>query len=316
MRPCANGNVLGFQFTPLREGRHKAFVDKFKPKLFQFTPLREGRPARRRVPRPRCNFNSRPSARGDAIYNKADFQYARISIHAPPRGATKRDGEKKEHIVFQFTPLREGRQSRQASSGSAWTFQFTPLREGRLEQTGLKKGELISIHAPPRGATFPWRLQCGAFLFQFTPLREGRPNPLMISFSRSISIHAPPRGATVADFSLVDEEEQFQFTPLREGRLLGNGVELEDDAFQFTPLREGRPGLALVVWLHRRISIHAPPRGATGRAQGVHTGAQQISIHAPPRGATCRGLYFLYRPPISIHAPPRGATMPPQVCHK
>ena len=43
VRPCANGNVLGFQFTPLREGRHKAFVDKFKPKLFQFTPLREGR---------------------------------------------------------------------------------------------------------------------------------------------------------------------------------------------------------------------------------------------------------------------------------
>ena len=39
-----------FQFTPLREGRHKAFVDKFKPKLFQFTPLREGRPQKI------CNF--------------------------------------------------------------------------------------------------------------------------------------------------------------------------------------------------------------------------------------------------------------------
>ena len=35
----------------------------------------------------------------------------------------------------------------------------------------------------------------------------------------------------------------------------------------------------------RIISIHAPPRGATGEAKTVIE-AQAISIHAPPRGAT------------------------------
>ena len=88
-RESEKGFGKAFQFTPLREGRHKAFVDKFKPKLFQFTPLREGRlfpvgnyftpdvfqftPLRegRRQEGWRNlwnrNFNSRPSARGDPI---------------------------------------------------------------------------------------------------------------------------------------------------------------------------------------------------------------------------------------------------------
>ena len=60
----------------------------------------------------------------------------RISIHAPPRGATSRDIiMKNTGKAFQFTPLREGRQG-----GSA----------------GVIAGVIISIHAPPRGAT------CGA----------------------------------------------------------------------------------------------------------------------------------------------------------
>ena len=54
--------------------------------------------------------------------------------------------------------------------------------------------------------------------------------------------------------------------------------------FQFTPLREGRlatsesPGVG-------KISIHAPPRGATVAAL-TEDGDELISIHAPPRGAT------------------------------
>ncbi len=82
-----------------------------------------------------------------------------ISIHAPPRGAThdgresccaeyfnsrpsargdaKRDGEKKEHIVFQFTPLREGRHARKRNRRKSDEFQFTPLREGRRERAAV-----------------------------------------------------------------------------------------------------------------------------------------------------------------------------------
>ena len=85
--------------------------------------------------------------------------------------------------------------------------------------------------------------------------------------------------------------------------------------FQFTPLREGRLALHQIDDAPGRISIHAPPRGATAKASG---GLDHIliSIHAPPRGATRWRRNEVSARRISIHAPPRGATMPPQVCYK
>ena len=59
----------------------------------------------------------------------------------------------------------------------------------------------------------------------------------------------------------------------------------------------------------RRISIHAPARGATRRLRRIWR-RWIISIHAPARGATtelCAAGSFLI---ISIHAPARGATFP------
>jgi len=77
---------------------------------------------------------------------------------------------------------------------------------------------------------------------------------------------------------------QFQFTPLREGRPSGEKKLSMLSRFQFTPLREGRRNRPKQYGLGQRISIHAPPRGAT---HGVDFSAgHQISIHAPPRGAT------------------------------
>ena len=55
------------------------------------------------------------------------------------------------------------------------------------------------------------------------------------------------------------------------------------------------------------ISIHAPPRGATGFAL-LLSGFYTISIHAPPRGATRVAVFQRAARIISIHAPPRGAT--------
>ena len=99
-------------------------------------------------------------------------------------------------VVFQFTPLREGRQANVQPLLLGNQFQFTPLREGRRDDGKQIAVVDISIHAPPRGAT--GRRRCtpqspryfnsrpsargdmislfGAFVkpFQFTPLREGR----------------------------------------------------------------------------------------------------------------------------------------------
>ena len=57
--------------------------------------------------------------------------------------------------------------------------------------------------------------------------------------------------------------------------------------FQFTPLREGRRPWSWFT-ICAKISIHAPPRGATGD-DGKQIAVVDISIHAPPRGATRTG---------------------------
>ena len=154
VRPCANGNVLGFQFTPLREGRHKAFVDKFKPKLFQFTPLREGR----RPSTPKSDYSAYISIhappRGATycvdVFNKPQ----NISIHAPPRGATRVNSSIKFFDYFNSRPSARGDCISKAISGCEARFQFTPLREGRHSfARAVYLHQFISIHAPPRGAT-------------------------------------------------------------------------------------------------------------------------------------------------------------------
>ena len=164
-------------------------------------------------------------------------------------------------------------------------FQFTPLREGRrCHQHLVARHRNISIHAPPRGATTTNTTRRTTTIFQFTPLREGRLKrsaPIMAAIrfqftplregrlvvtprrivDATISIHAPPRGATVlhgcaghrhsisihapprgatAEWLPTYKSEVFQFTPLREGRRERSDYIITVPKFQFTPLREGR----------------------------------------------------------------------------
>ena len=243
------------------------------PVLFQFTPLREGR----------------RSSRGGT-------------------GAVR---------LFQFTPLREGRRTAAAKWKACRRFQFTPLREGRRSlftsaavicyfnsrpsargdqrpHNALVNG-IISIHAPPRGATLRVFSHSSICSFQFTPLREGRPYAsreaaAAIEFQftplREGHFNSRPsaRGDVLAILGIVTDPT-FQFTPLREGRQQAELLAMHGIEFQFTPLREGRPLPQACHAAQRTISIHAPPRGATARVIGAPRLAL-ISIHAPPRGAT------------------------------
>ena len=143
--------------------------------------------------------------------------------------------------LFQFTPLREGRLRAFAVNGGREVFQFTPLREGRHEGAKFRVIGVISIHAPPRGATPLAGTGGSPKRFQFTPLREGRRHP------------ERRRGGA---------EENFNSRPSARGDAV-SGISLSTlYAFQFTPLREGRRD---GKWKLRggTISIHAPPRGAT-----------------------------------------------------
>ena len=191
--------------------------------------------------------------RGATLDHCADVIVLLISIHAPPRGATATLEAVGIPVTFQFTPLREGRHACRAAERAACTFQFTPLREGR-RRLARQRGQAlhISIHAPPRGATRSHHVQrVYRANFNSRPSARGDRRAAGSREAHCISIHAPPR-------------------------IL--------------------------------ISIHAPPRGATEKRAYKRTYAR-ISIHAPPRGATKRAEATCRRPYISIHAPPRGATL-------
>ena len=211
-----------FQFTPLREGRLCCHGNSGCTAQFQFTPLREGRPAPRAGPvSARTYFNSRPSARGDAVICESS-KYRR---------------------AFQFTPLREGRRIMTIIPHNCTHFNSRPSARGDQPMVRRLNAALISIHAPPRGAT------SRSAVPECTPYFNSRPSARGdISYSlRSVS-------GTI-----------FQFTPLREGRppLPGRFAETANfnsrpSARGDLPRRRNRAG--------GRISIHAPPRGATSKS--------------------------------------------------
>ena len=187
----------------------------------------------------------------------------RISIHAPPRGATARPADAEcahENFnsrpsargdlgisidafweTFQFTPLREGRRVWRKQRRSRPDFNSRPSARGDDSGDAVQIYDLISIHAPPRGAT-GHEERIGGLRDDFNSRPSARGDTLVEKVKKlpDISIHAPPRGAT---HCLCFLRPQY--------------------SFQFTPLREGRPDCAGTRRLRKRISIHAPPRGAT-----------------------------------------------------
>ena len=100
-------------------------------RIFQFTPLREGRRFRCSTSAATPYFNSRPSARGDP--------HPHPIIH--------------RRSLFQFTPLREGRPCPVDRRGQIYNFNSRPSARGDSNEMRKLQTNLISIHAPPRGAT-------------------------------------------------------------------------------------------------------------------------------------------------------------------
>ena len=122
-------------------------------------------------------------------------------------------------------------------------FQFTPLREGR--QKHLKNFfvyYLISIHAPPRGATWV-ELSIVVFLSNFNSRPSARGDGADLLHPRALpDFNSRPSARGDRDYQFREAAKIFQFTPLREGR---------------QRLRKHIRQLC--------ISIHAPPRGATAK---------------------------------------------------
>src|SRR3989304_457354 len=100
--------------------------------------------------------------------------------------------------------------------------------------------DIVSIHAPARGATlevYPSNYNCK---FQSTPLREGRrPRLLRLNGGVNVSIHAPARGATQLFVNLFGLFNVSIHAPAR-GATIDFMKDLINYLFQSTPLREGR----------------------------------------------------------------------------
>ena len=141
-------------------------------------------------------FNSRAREGRDSASLLFEIP-SRVSIHAPARGATLDLDELLGDGMFQFTRPRGARQERPASTHRWHLFQFTRPRGARQKVSGKGvRRQIVSIHAPARGATTGWRNGCGERMFQFTRPRGARPDFWERRCSIGVSIHAPARGAT------------------------------------------------------------------------------------------------------------------------
>ena len=118
-----------------------------------------------------------------------------ISIHAPAGGATSFRESLKQGWLFQFTPLREGRQKAADLRETIKKFQFTPLREGRLRHK-KKYTPMTHFNSRPcgRGDLAIFIHNNPANIFQFTPLREGRPRPPPLAQTTSLYFNSRPCG--------------------------------------------------------------------------------------------------------------------------
>ena len=230
-----------FQFTPLREGRRKVCVIGSVSVRFQFTPLREGRHKHLWRYLILCDISIHAPPRGATEQFPFTNFHEEISIHAPPRGATKRQFQQKLEILFQFTPLREGRRVRLAC---------------------VVAGVFISIHAPPRGATTSGSQgRRGRCYFNSRPSARGDERDVSEDGRIDISIHAPPRGATVFRMKIAFFP-YFNSRPSARGDCRWHGQGQHDAISIHAPPR----GATLPHHFCGRqvlISIHAPPRGAT-----------------------------------------------------
>ncbi len=237
----------------------------------------------------RLSFNPRPCARGDprnvglikrfwivsihAPARGATSHSARsdgtnsVSIHAPARGATRKATNAVALIVFQSTPLREGRPPTSPRKLRRSSFNPRPCARGdNLDDTGDIVNRFVSIHAPARGAT---------------------PGHGRLHAAWRVSIHAPARGATNQGARCRRPAQGFNPRPCARGDLdLRLTRSHWTEKFQSTPLREGRRLIPIPLTM-LRISFNPRPcaRGDKSRRTLSPT-CSRFSIHAPARGAT------------------------------
>ena len=188
-----------------------------------------------------------------------------ISIHAPARGATEQVfGNGSAIAISIHAPARGATLYKILSNQLFIQFQSTLPRGERLFEQNQSITQLLFQSTLPRGERLNWTI-LKSTLFDFNPRsREG------------------------SDIQLLTERRNqilFQSTLPRGERQSGHGG--MDRNIYFNPRsREGSDQVETPKETVKKISIHAPARGATVMDQLLQN-VCNISIHAPARGATC-----------------------------
>ncbi len=164
-------------------------------------------------------------------------------------------------------------------------FQFTRPRGARHAADWLSMPDPpVSIHAPARGATVRVDHFLGRYAVSIHAPARGATQARSILDGRSlVSIHAPARGAN-ALCGRLEAANSFN-SRAREGRDNHQQGATTMNEFQFTRPRGARLTLRALLRRSRRVSIHAPARGATKGPPNMESNLS-VSIHAPARGAT------------------------------
>jgi len=117
---------------------------------------------------------------------------------------------------------------------------------------------------PPRGGRPSRdRSRCCLYRFQSTPPRGGRPTSQLLATWQQMFQSTPPRGGRPSSLDQPPVFTSFNPRPRAGGDQLGNIGTCNLTWFQSTPPRGGRHPPASGVAATRRVSIHAPARGAT-----------------------------------------------------
>ena len=262
--------------------------------MFQSTPPRRGRRQRGSRPWLASCFNPRPREGGDVSLSCSAWY--RMCFNPRPReGGDARSARivASASVLFQSTPPRRGR--RIAVIGRSSTDGFNPRpREGgdhrRREPAATLRcfnprpregGDAVpsavslrfdvSIHAPAKGATMRgWLHPSGVTAFQSTPPRRGRRRSWLDSLRLTrVSIHAPAKGATLRCSDRGSDVRCFNPRPREGGDVTGRRPRWTGRSFQSTPPRRGRRWQIRHAASLRRVSIHAPAKGATSIRVGL-----------------------------------------------
>ena len=188
-------------------------------------------------------FQSTLPRRERRAHSLPALRFARISIHAPAKGAT---------------PTRRRRISPQSISIHA------PAKGATIAGTASSIVQLISIHAPAKGATFVKRHDIvQSVQFQSTLPRRERLWSSTVSSCIAIFQSTLPRRERPSSGVTPHRPAPFQSTlPRRERRLPERCVQPCRIISIHAPAKGATESLVRVVG-RNTISIHAPAKGAT-----------------------------------------------------